>query len=445
MNQTTDLSPSYNAHLETLSDRTARALERGGFDHLVIPAGLPPTLFLDDRECHFHVNPHFKHWLPVTQAPGSWLVITPGSKPKLIYLQPHDYWHVVPDAPTGYWVEHFDIHVIRRADDARALLPANASRCAIIGEAGWGLDGVVPNNPAAVIEYLHYQRSYKTAYELSLMRVASLLGARGHVAAERAFRDGKSEFGIHMDYLRAVGQTDKQLPYNNIIGLNEHGAVLHYMELTNQVPLQSRSMLIDAGASWQGYASDITRSHAAADADDFKELIGAVDDAQLGFCAMVKPGQDYADLHVHAHHVLAGVLNDFGFLKMSPESAVESGVTATFFPHGLGHPIGLQVHDVAGFHANDRGDTIARPPGHPYLRFTRKLEAGMVCTIEPGIYFIDMLLAELKTRPEGRDVDWTRVDSFRKYGGVRIEDDVVCTDGEPENMTREAFARIEAN
>ena len=440
-----DLAPLYTAHIKTLTERTAAALQRGGFDQLVIPAGQLSYQFLDDRDYPFFVNPHFKHWLPVTRAPGSWLVITPGKKPTLIFLQPHDYWHVVPDAPSGYWVDHFDIHVIRKADEARALLPSDTSRCAIIGEAAWGLDGVTPNNPSAVIEYLHYQRSYKTPYELTLMRVASQLGARGHVAAERAFREGKSEFGIHMDYLLAVGQTDNQLPYGNIIGLNEHGAVLHYTELKSKAPAHSHSFLIDAGASWQGYASDITRSHAAADADDFKELIGAVDDAQLGFCAMVKPGQDYGDLHVHAHHVLAGVLKDFGFIKMSAERAVETGLSSVFFPHGLGHPIGIQVHDVAGFHANDRGDTIPRPPGHPYLRFTRKLEAGMVCTIEPGIYFIDMLLAELKAKPEGRDVDWDLVDSFRKYGGVRIEDDVVCTDGEPENMTRDAFAGIEAD
>ncbi len=438
----TDLATLYAAHVKTLTQRTAAALERGDFDRLVIPAGQPGYQFLDDRDYPYFVNPHFKHWLPVTRAPGSWLVITPGEKPKLIFLQPHDYWHVVPDAPSGYWVDHFDIHLIRKAEEARALLPKDTARCAIIGEGAWGLEGVVPNNPLAVIEYLHYQRSYKTPYELTLMRVASRLGARGHDAAERAFRDGKSEFGIHMDYLSAVGQTDNQLPYGNIIGLNEHGAVLHYTELKTKAPAQSHSLLIDAGASWQGYASDITRSHAAADADDFKELIGAVDDAQLGFCAMVKPGQDYADLHVHAHHVLAGILNDFGFITMSAERAVETGVSSVFFPHGLGHPIGIQVHDVAGFHANDRGDTIDRPAGHPYLRFTRKLEAGMVCTIEPGIYFIDMLLAELKAKPEGREVDWDLVDSFRKYGGVRIEDDVVCTDGEPENMTRDAFAAI---
>jgi Xaa-Pro dipeptidase len=117
-------------------------------------------------------------------------------------------------------------------------------------------------------------------------------------------------------------------------------------------------------------------------------------------------------------------------------------VSSAFFPHGLGHGIGMQVHDVAGFHASDAGGTIAKPEGHPYLRLTRQLEPGMVVTIEPGLYFIDMLLAELKNKPVASDINWDKVDAFRKYGGIRIEDDVVCTTGEPENMTRDAFALL---
>ena len=126
------LSQLYPAHLETLQNRTRIALERGGFDHLVIAAGQPRYQFLDDLPYPFQVNPHFKQWLPVTKAPGSWLVITPGQKPRLIYLQPHDYWHVVPEAPAGYWVEHFDIVIVREAAAAAAHLPANTARCAII-------------------------------------------------------------------------------------------------------------------------------------------------------------------------------------------------------------------------------------------------------------------------------------------------------------------------
>jgi Xaa-Pro dipeptidase len=119
---------------------------------------------------------------------------------------------------------------------------------------------------------------------------------------------------------------------------------------------------------------------------------------------------------------------------------VAGGISSTFFPHGLGHLIGLQVHDVAGFARDENGATIPQPEGHPYLRLTRTLEPGMVTTIEPGLYFIDMLLAELQAKPAAKDVNWAKVDAFRKYGGIRIEDDVVCTEGDPLNLTREAFA-----
>ena len=125
---------------------------------------------------------------------------------------------------------------------------------------------------------------------------------------------------------------------------------------------------------------------------------------------------------------------------MDPGTMLETGVTSTFFPHGLGHPIGLQVHDVAGFMASDAGGTIPKPEGHPFLRMTRTLEPGMVVTIEPGIYFIDMLLAKLKSGPHAAAVNWDAVDHLRKFGGVRIEDEVHCTEGAPENLTREAFA-----
>ncbi|MBO9662168.1 Xaa-Pro dipeptidase [Dokdonella sp.] len=435
-----DLHPLFADHLATLKARADKALLRGGFDHLVIAAGRPTLQFLDDRPYPFAVNPHFKHWLPVTKAPDSWIVYTPGRKPKLIYLQPHDYWHVVPESPAGYWVEHFDIAIIREADEARALLPNDAARCAVIGEAHAALDGFAPNNPPDVLNYLHYQRSYKTPYELAMMRVASKIGTRAHRAAERAFRSGVSEFDIHVAYMGAARQGDNELPYSNIIALNEHAAVLHYMELGHAPPAHAHSFLIDAGASFHGYASDITRTYAADGADEFRALIDAVDAAQQGLCAKVRAGQSYPELHIHAHHVLAGILKEHGFVRMSAESAVESGVSSAFFPHGLGHPIGLQVHDVAGFQASDSGGTLTRPPGHPYLRMTRVLEPGMVVTIEPGLYFVDMLLAKLKDQPLAKEIDWARIEAFRRYGGIRIEDDVVCTDGEPENLTRDAFA-----
>ena len=433
-----DLAPLYAQHIATLRARADNALARGGFDHLLIAASTPLRKFLDDQDYPFVANPHFRHWLPLTDAPGSWVVYTPGSKPKLIFVQPHDYWHVVPDAPNGYWVDQFDITIVHTHAEAVVALPKGNR--AVIAPNCPEINGVEANSPEKVVNYLHWHRSYKTPYELALMRQASLAGTGAHRAAEKAFRAGESEFGIHMAYLAAANQIDAELPYASIVGLNEHGAVLHYTNFDRTPPKQNRSFLIDAGASASGYASDITRTYAAKGHAEFQALIDSVEKAQQGFVSKVKAGQSYPELHIHAHHVLADVLREHGVIRMSAESAVQSGVTATFFPHGLGHPIGLQVHDVAGFQANESGGNIPRPNGHPYLRMTRVLEPGMVVTIEPGLYFIDMLLEELRNKPAAKDVDWAKVDAFRPYGGIRIEDDVVCTNDEPENLTRDAFA-----
>lgn len=438
--QATELVPLYAEHLALMKRRAEEALARGGFDHLVVPSGGLHYQVFDDRDYPYAVNPQFKAWLPLTRVPDSWLVYTPGQRPKVIYHQPFDYWHVVPAAPTGWWVDHFDIQIIRKPADALALLPGPAARCAILGEPQSALGDYQPNNPEAVVNYLEYQRSYKSAYEIALMREAQRLAVRGHRAAEAAFREGRSEFAIHMAYCAAVGQDPAELPYGNIVALNEHGAVLHYMELDRQAPAAPRSFLIDAGASFHGYASDITRTYAADSAGEFQALIDAVDQVQVALGQAVRAGVDYKQLHLDAHLRLMGILKDFGVLKVSPEAALASGVSFAFFPHGLGHPIGLQVHDVAGFAESDRGGRIPRPEGHPYLRMTRVLEPGMVVTIEPGIYFIDMLLDEAKKNGHADSIDWARVDALRPYGGIRIEDEVLCTEGAPLNLTRPAFA-----
>lgn len=430
----------YPDHLAVLVQRAETALARGGFDHLVIPSGTLHYHAFDDRDYPYAVNPQFKAWLPLTRVPNSWLVFTPGQRPKVIFHQPFDYWHVVPGAPSGWWVEHVDIHVIRTPEEALALLPRDRTRCAVIGEPQSTLGEWAPNNPAAVVDYLEYHRAFKTPYEVALMRQAQVSAVRGHRAAEAAFRAGADEFSIHMAYCQAVGQDANELPYGNIVALNEHAAVLHYTELGRRAPSPLRSFLIDAGASAHGYASDITRTYAAAGHEEFAAMIAAVDKVQQDLCAAVRPGFDYRQLHVDAHLGLMGVLKDFGVITVAPQTALETGVSAAFFPHGIGHSIGLQVHDVAGFAASDAGGRIERPAGHPYLRLTRELAQGMVVTIEPGVYFIDMLLDEVKKAGHGASIAWDRVDFFRPYGGIRIEDEVLCTAGEADNLTRPVFA-----
>ena len=114
-------------------------------------------------------------------------------------------------------------------------------------------------------------------------------------------------------------------------------------------------------------------------------------------------------------------------------------MSGVFFPHGVGHLLGLQVHDVAGFSIDADGTQKGAPAGHPYLRLTRTLEPGFVVTIEPGLYFIDALLEQARSSAHGKHINWQQVERFRPYGGIRIEDNVACTDGAPENLTRPAL------
>ena len=440
--QNATLGALYASHLETVMARHDDALDRSGAAHAVIFSGSPRIAFLDDNAYPFKANPHFVAWLPLTTLPHCYIVYTAGEQPRLIYFQPEDYWEPVPDEPSGYWTSGFDIRIVHSVDDVAEHLPADRDKCILIGElddtsSAFGIERV---NPTTTLNILHYARGRKTEYEIACMRLASQRGVAGHRAAESAFRDGRSEFAIHQAYCAAVSHADDELPYGNIIALNEHGAILHYSHLDRAPPAESRSFLIDAGAQVHGYASDITRTYANGDAE-FAALIDAMDSLQKTIVSRVRAGIDYRNLHVETHQLLAELLVDFRIARGDPQTLLETGVTSAFFPHGLGHLLGVQVHDVGGHMANDGGGVIDPPSGHPFLRLTRTLEENMVLTIEPGLYIIDMLLDRLRGTPAETHVDWSAVDRLRPFGGVRIEDDVrVLADG-CENLTRDAFAR----
>lgn len=434
------LAPLFADHIARMKDRHDRALAATPHDAVVIYAGSQHMIFLDDMPYPFKVNPHFKSWVPVVDNPHSFIIYRSGERPKLLYYQPVDFWHKVAGDPSGFWVEHFDITPVASLDDAARHLKGASSRTAFIGEwdvafEAWGISA---QNPKALLDYLHFDRAWKTEYEIECMREANRLGVLGHQAAEAAFRDGASEYEIHLAYLRATAHTEAELPYGNIIALNENAAVLHYQHQQRTAPKQVHSFLIDAGTSFNGYASDITRTYSNR-RDEFDELIAAMDKHQQDLVAMVRPGVDYKEIHAAAHRQVGEMLAQFGIVNVSASDAVETKITSSFFPHGVGHYIGLQVHDVGGLMADASGSSIPKPDGHPFLRLTRTIEETQVFTIEPGLYFIDSLLGELRKSDNARHVNWEKVDSFRKYGGIRIEDDVVVRSEGPENLTRDAF------
>ena len=441
---TRELEATFGPHLEALCARTARALETGGFTGLLVHSGAALTVFEDDRTYPFLAHAPFKVWVPLADAPDSYIWFRPGSKPMLLLHQPRDYWYKPADLPRGYWVRHFEVVAAADAAAARAALPGDLSRVAYIGDAtpelaSWGVGAV---NPRDLMRRLDYDRAVKSPYELACLRAANRLGARGHLAATRAFERGASEFEIELEFLSACGAREQELPYNPIIALNEGGAVLHYQVLEKRAPLERHSLLIDAGAQFAGYACDITRTHSFADAD-FRALIGRMDGLQQRLCARVRAGVDWRDIHLAAHEETGALLREADLVRCPGEEAVATGLTRVFLPHGIGHLLGIEVHDVGGFLKTPAQGEIPRPEGHPYLRLTRVLEPGFVVTMEPGIYFIPQLLEAARANDaQASRINWPRVASLSKFGGIRIEDDLAVTPSGCENLTRDAFQAV---
>jgi len=438
------LQSHYASHITRVQQQWEQALAAEGFHAAVVHSGSPITSFLDDYVYSFRSNPLFLAWLPLTQHPCSVLLIQPGNKPQLWYYQPEDYWHMPPSDPEQWWAEHFDVRVVSAQDSWKAVLGELKGPVAVLGDSA-ELPTVFPQfsiNPASLIMQLHLQRTRKTDYELECMRQASRRAVQAHEVARDAFMSGLSEYDIHLAYLACVRQNDAELPYHSIVAVNEHAAILHYQQRERQPAAESRTFLIDAGACHHAYAADITRTYAA-QSGGFSELVGAMDQIERDLVAQVRAGLSYPALHLQAHHRIAELLHQAGISRIPAEDAVASGLSSVFFPHGLGHFIGLQTHDVAGL-VDNQGLSLERPAGHPYLRLTRELEAGNVLTIEPGLYFIPAILAEWKQKSDARAINWDRVEKLIPYGGIRIEDNVLVTETGPENLTRDAFATLSA-
>ena len=193
-------------------------------------------------------------------------------------------------------------------------------------------------------------------------------------------------------------------------------------------------MLIDAGATCRGYCSDVTRTWVkgqGATASAFAHVVAEVEAMQQRLCAALRVRMPYEELHDESHRQVAAILRETGVLRGSPDAAVRTGVTRAFYPHGLGHSLGLQTHDVG---------CALRPPRqeNQFLRNTSDVAPGQTLTIEPGIYFIEALLAGLRADSRTASlVNWTLVDALMPLGGVRIEDDVLVLEGGVRNFTRE--------
>ncbi|WP_029654365.1 Xaa-Pro dipeptidase [Marinobacter daepoensis] len=417
-----------SAHIQELQRRYERALADHGYDSVLIASGAAPYRYRDDQTYVFQGFGPFLHWTGLAGQEHSWLLIRPGHKPVLWLFQPVDFWHASPDLPAEPWQEAMEV---RSRQQAGAPELANTGRLAVLGDPQV-LEGVPgDHNPSALVAATEETRVHKTCYEIECLAHANRVALKGHKAAREAFLAGGSEFGISLAYQQATGQREALAPYHSIIGLNEHAGTLHYQYYEGQVPRQHRSLLIDAGVRYRGYCSDITRTVVAPGEPRFAALVHGLEQLQLRLCEMVVPGMDYVEIHRKTHQGIAALLSASGLVTgLSDDAMVAQGITRAFFPHGIGHFLGIQVHDVAG-------KPTPPPEDAPFLRLTRTLEEGMVVTIEPGLYFIPSLLGPMLAGPQRRYLAEDLINDLKGCGGIRIEDNVAVTASGARNLTRE--------
>ncbi|CAM3962166.1 Xaa-Pro dipeptidase [Vreelandella rituensis] len=423
-------------HLAHLQRRYATLLETYGFDAVLLYSGHATAHYADDQFPAFQTFGHFMHWMPMADIQHSWLLIQPGRNPQLYLHAPADFWHLPTSLPDEPWVAAFDVTL-----SPEPLLPTlPGGRMAMLGDAAALAQAPdakpdIKPNPDALLKALDELRMHKSAYEISCLRSANRMALAGHQAAREAFSQGAGELDIQLAYLGASRQRESAVPYQNIIGTNHHAGVLHYQRYDLNAPSKRHSLLVDAGYRYRGYCADITRTQAGPDAPAaFGKLIDAMQRLQTQLIESVRPGVNFVDLHRQMHRGLGEVLQSQGLIHCSAEDAVTHGITRAFCPHGLGHSLGLQVHDVAGLRHPD-GTPNPPPAAHPALRLTRELTPGMVVTIEPGLYFIPMLLEPLRSAEAGKMIDWQRVDTLTPCGGIRIEDNITVTDAGFDNLT----------
>jgi len=430
----TDLAALFRTHIDDRQRTTSEALARTGHDALVISSGKVYTHFADDQDAPFHPTPHFAHWCPMA-GPHHVLVVRPGQRPRLIRYAPEDFWY--EQAPLGnpFWAGAFDIEEVGTVDDVWKQL-GTLSRAAYIGnETDRASAGGLEVNPPLLTAHLDWHRTTKSDYEVQCIEEATVIAARAHKAARAAFLAGASELEIHHAYVQAAGIVDHEMPYGSIVALNDKGAILHYEG--KRTTRDGAVLLIDAGAQVRGYAADITRTVAAPRCDSrFADLIAGMEKIELQLCDLVKPKLAYGDLHHQGHLLIAGLLKESGILQASPEEALEKGLSRPFFPHGLGHHLGIQVHDVAGRQGAPDGTPAPPPPQHPTLRTTRDIDEHQVFTVEPGLYFIPMLLRPFRENEHKAQFNWPLIDELTPCGGIRIEDNLLVTATGHRNLTR---------
>lgn len=428
------LNGTYHSHRKVLAKRLP--------DGLILVAGGTPVARNHDVDFVFRQRSDFLYLTGVEDA-GCFLLIDPRRGKETLFIPRIDNHHRVWLGHVPGPAEAGSLHGFKRVLYSDEL-PAELRRArrdyrrVYADPVSWkraseSLKGR-RNSPAELRDALDELRAVKTDGEIALMRQASAVSSLAHRAVMQRVRPGLHEYELQAVFeSECLSRGLRHLGYPTIAAAGANAAVLHYMN--NRAKLAAGELfLIDAGAEVKGYCADITRTYPANGrfTRRQRDIYQIVLETQKACIDRARVGVNSADLHVHSMTLIAEGLKSLGILQGDTAGLVEGGAVRLFYPHGLTHMLGLDVHDVTG----GRKRRMKNPNKVP-VRFVAKLEPGFAVTMEPGIYFIPALLRDGAMRGKHRgSIRFGLAEKFLDFGGVRIEDDVVVRrSGPPLNLT----------
>ena len=432
---------------EALRERRRRvesAWSDADFDGpVLIPASLPIPIDGTDQFHEFHAHPEFQYLTGVAE-PGAalawepdagWTLFAPSlSVEDLVWMSaPPSADELASETGVKHSVDRSELNAwleTRRGQGMALLGSRDIERRAIeYGVETWAsLEAIIDESATDQLgRALAELRRAKDTVELDRMTRAVDAAVEGHLAAQRLARHGLTERALQIEMeAEFFRQGGARTAYGSIVGSGPNSAILHGTP-GDRVMSNGELVLIDAGAEVEGYASDVTRTFpvSAAFTDIQRDLYNVVLAAQQEAIVAAGPGVEYKSLHMRASTTIAEGLIDAQILRGSADDLVAADAHALFFPHGLGHMLGLSTHDCAGYL---EGRVPEDRFGLAYLRADLPLAPGYVVTIEPGIYFVPALLSDPARRERYAEmVNWDLVDTLIDFGGIRIEDDALIT------------------
>ncbi|KAK3369609.1 putative Xaa-Pro aminopeptidase [Lasiosphaeria ovina] len=337
--------------------------------------------------------------------------------------------------------EKFDIDEVKYTNDINATLAhigADKMKATAFAIPNQVSDRVTflefdETNFSILKEAIEVSRVVKDEFELAMIAKANAVSGKAHLAVLQKVKHVKNERELEAVFLgECIAAGGRNQAYHSIVASGRAAATLHYVH--NNAPMAGKlNLLLDAGAEWDCYASDITRTFPINGkfSKESRAIYDIVLKMQLDSTAMLKEGVLWDDVHLLAHKIAIDGLLELGILKGDKDEILANRTSVAFFPHGLGHYLGMDTHDTGGNPNYADKDAMFR-----YLRVRGTLPAGSVITVEPGIYFCNFIIEPfLKDPKHSKYIDADVLDKYWDVGGVRIEDNIVITKTGSENLT----------